>query len=444
MKHVVKDMVLWTFLIAACTIRLPGGDTDAPPEETGAPATTGATTTTGDAPTTGAPTTGAPTTETSTTGADETTAGTSCGDGVVDVDEFCDDGNTADGDGCNADCRPSAELLWEFRSEIFITDHFRDVAVAPDGTIVAGGLWLGEGAWLTRFTAEGQGVWSRTFQKSQFDAIQGVAVGEATIDVVGATLGADQRDAWIAHLDGDGEILWEETVSSGLGDDFGKKVSRTPEGDLVLAGVRSVEGGLAELWVQRYAPDGAVQWTHTRPMNSGPLYELGPVLDAAADQVVIGFHTPPPAPSGELLFALQPETGAELWSQAVPMSEDVVRGLARASDGDILAASFATLVRRLSSAGESEWSRTQCMAEGRSNDVAVDAQGDVIVVGTSFGDAQICKFTAAGELRWERLVAGGSGGFGLAVALTADDRIVVAGEMGNGDTPDAWLAMFSP
>ena len=27
-----------------------------------------------------------------------------CGDGVVDTGETCDDGNTADGDGCAADC----------------------------------------------------------------------------------------------------------------------------------------------------------------------------------------------------------------------------------------------------------------------------------------------------------------------------------------------------
>ncbi|WP_256254067.1 PQQ-binding-like beta-propeller repeat protein [Nannocystis exedens] len=438
-------MFMWTLLVAACTIRFPEGDTDSSPDETGRPATTGeTTTTTSGVPTTGAPTTGVPTTDAGASDSDGTTAGVSCGDGAVDVDELCDDGNTVEGDGCNADCRPSAALLWEFRSEIFISDYFRDVAVAPDGTIVAGGRWLGEGAWLTRFTAEGEGMWSKTFLKSPFDSIHGVAVGEATIDVVGMTLGEDQRDAWIAQLDGDGAIVWEEIVGSGLGDDFALEVARTPEGDLVLAGVRSVEGGLAELWVQRYAPDGAVQWTHARPMQSEPLYELGPALHVAADQIVVGFHTPPPPPSGELLFALQPDSGAELWSQAVPMSENMVRGLARAGDGDILAASFGTVVRRLSSTGESEWSHTQCMTDGRGNDVAVDSQGDVIVVGSSFSDALLCKFTAAGELRWERIIAGGSGGFGMAVALTAEDRIVVAGEMGNGDTSDAWLAMFSP
>ena len=36
--------------------------------------------------------------------ADPPGAGPSCGDGVLDADEACDDGNTVGGDGCSADC----------------------------------------------------------------------------------------------------------------------------------------------------------------------------------------------------------------------------------------------------------------------------------------------------------------------------------------------------
>jgi cysteine-rich repeat protein len=33
----------------------------------------------------------------------------SCGDGVVDADEECDDGNTSNDDGCNSDCQEEVE-----------------------------------------------------------------------------------------------------------------------------------------------------------------------------------------------------------------------------------------------------------------------------------------------------------------------------------------------
>jgi len=37
--------------------------------------------------------------------ADAGAPGPTCGDGVVDHDEVCDDGNTVSGDGCSADCK---------------------------------------------------------------------------------------------------------------------------------------------------------------------------------------------------------------------------------------------------------------------------------------------------------------------------------------------------
>ncbi len=36
---------------------------------------------------------------------------TTCGDGILDPDERCDDGNNVDGDGCSADCTVEAEPI---------------------------------------------------------------------------------------------------------------------------------------------------------------------------------------------------------------------------------------------------------------------------------------------------------------------------------------------
>src|SRR5689334_141080 len=37
---------------------------------------------------------------------------TDCGNGRIDGDEVCDDGNTVTGDGCNADCQPGGQEIW--------------------------------------------------------------------------------------------------------------------------------------------------------------------------------------------------------------------------------------------------------------------------------------------------------------------------------------------
>ncbi|MDC0674202.1 DUF4215 domain-containing protein [Nannocystis radixulma] len=51
--------------------------------------------------------TGSTTLDLETTGTTTTTGPDSCGDGIVDVDELCDDGNATPHDGCEDDCRPT-------------------------------------------------------------------------------------------------------------------------------------------------------------------------------------------------------------------------------------------------------------------------------------------------------------------------------------------------
>jgi len=45
-----------------------------------------------------------------------------CGDGVIDAGEFCDDGNTADGDGCSSTCQDSSLKLYIYFDEGTATD----------------------------------------------------------------------------------------------------------------------------------------------------------------------------------------------------------------------------------------------------------------------------------------------------------------------------------
>ncbi len=136
-------LALLVLLAPACT---PGGENGTTtgfgsgPASTGGPGPSsfGDGTTASDTPTTTAPTTG-PSTDattstssttgelttgeltTTTAGLTTTSSGSSdtgstggapfCGDGVVDGDELCDDGNMSDGDACLADCTPGTAVL---------------------------------------------------------------------------------------------------------------------------------------------------------------------------------------------------------------------------------------------------------------------------------------------------------------------------------------------
>lgn len=56
-----------------------------------------------------------------------------CGDGTLDPEELCDDGNTEGWDGCNAQCQPSGALQWSH--ELQGNSDQPGTAIAADGTV---------------------------------------------------------------------------------------------------------------------------------------------------------------------------------------------------------------------------------------------------------------------------------------------------------------------
>jgi cysteine-rich repeat protein len=117
-----------------------------------------------------------------------------CGDGVVDWDEECDDGNLDDWDGCSASCE--SEDMWSFRgsaeggSIFFIVDGVQlevitvpgwtagDVAAAVAAEILANATLLAQGVVVQ---VNGVGV-------STNGTVTGVVVTDPGIDHIGQTL----------------------------------------------------------------------------------------------------------------------------------------------------------------------------------------------------------------------------------------------------------------
>lgn len=411
--------------------------------------------TTGSTEPTTSGTTGTSGTSTGGTSSAGTTAVPACGDGAVDPGEACDDGNAVNGDGCNNDCSKSGEMLWEYLSGEGDYDDFRAVAAAEDGTIVAGGTRFsgaGHDRWLIRFDAEGNVVWSQNYDgAAAAESVLGLALDGTQIYATGNIDRVDGRELWVGALDMDGGLAWEDEYSSGFGDDYATGAAATAEG-VVVAGIASVDGGLADLWVRGYAKTGEVQWTQTTPINLPAIYSLGPDVSVAPDQIFVGGYSQP-AGWEPLLAAYPPGGGAPTWSKNVPPTNATIYGIARGG-GDLVVAgefvpSVGIYVERLTVDGEPVWSSDKCTGNVGKG-VAVDSQGDVVVVGFGAGavadNIRLCKFAADGEFRWGKDLDGGVGhDRGFAVDILPDDRIVAAGTSAReGTNGDGWLAVFSP
>src|SRR5688500_11117371 len=89
-------------------------------------------------------TTGSPTSATDGSSGDTPST---CGNGMVEGDELCDDGDEQIADGCNPDCRPSGSVIWAVQLEQMMpdTDHvLHDVIVDGDHVLAIGQLGVDE------------------------------------------------------------------------------------------------------------------------------------------------------------------------------------------------------------------------------------------------------------------------------------------------------------
>ena len=383
-----------------------------------------------------------------------TMPGATCPDGNVDESEACDDGNAINGDGCNNDCTESAALLWEYRSSANGSNEVRSVAVDADGSIVVGGQTTGLTRWIARFDSELVPQWSQQYGVESHGQVQGVAVSAGALYAAGALFtDADGHDIWVARLSPDGAIEWEDSVSSGVGDDYLTQAVIRDDGDLIVAGIASGEGG-AELWTRRYAADGAVQWTATYPTGAkSTTYSIGPGLSVTPDAVVVGSSLHKGDTYSEFLVAYPPGGGDPLWTRELPSTHGTILAIAGHADGDLALAGvgeFAELmVRRMTTSGGLAWSSNGCTGK-IARDMAIDGQGDIVVIGDGpsgqGSNVRLCKFAPDGTLRWGKDINGGAGGDrGYTVAIDASDRIIAGGEMLSEQfVEDAWLAIFAP
>lgn len=129
-----------------------------------------------------------------------------CGDGLVDPGETCDDGDAIDGNGCNANCRPSGELLWIAELPEDDDGGFfpHAVAVGPDDAVTIAGMETDTaGLFVARWDAEG----ARSFAVSLEHGPEAApTLGGLVVRMDGAVRVASRETerSYVHHLDADG------------------------------------------------------------------------------------------------------------------------------------------------------------------------------------------------------------------------------------------------
>ena len=242
-----------------------------------------------------------------------------CGNGSIDDQEVCDDGNTEDGDGCNADCQPSGRVLFATVTSLppdsmtssslagltdgsfvvvgrygpnppqgfylrFDSDGaelgatvvsatgsatslaYKSVTAAPDGGFLALGTLGGTSCGIvTRYDASGAALWTVDQNDVGCDRIQNMAMAGDIAVVAGSLPGAGpsavDREPWLRGLNADGVAAW---TLSGMCSFCDRVTTRGSMGEYALVtGTDSVANGPDDAWVAAIDKDGAVVWSET-------------------------------------------------------------------------------------------------------------------------------------------------------------------------------------
>lgn len=369
----------------------------------------------------GPDTTGLDTGPDSGSGDDGTVAG--CGNGRLEADEVCDDGNQVDADGCNADCLPSGTVQWSATVDGGLG---YDVGIAlvvdvEDRPALVTDLDAGDNVrsvGLDAYTSGGQPRWSiATDAERKFDGIAATADGALTW--VHHAVDA-QQDYVVEHIGDDG-IVW--TI-----DGFVSDVVYV-DGLAPLANGRTLIGGSYGSDVLRYVEID----------DDGTVHPGGFLTGVAT---LRGFA---PTPDGFVALS-QPPTSAFFLAGAHPAFRAFVDDLPGAGVGPF-------------SVGGGEYgyvadgqvvtfdigggSGSVVLREGVSwVDGTSTPAGHLVVVGLERGGV-VDKYTVDGDLLWSRSVREAAAL--LDVAADSDGAVYVAGVAGDGGTDgDGVLVKLSP
>ena len=395
-----------------------GGTTDSPPNPTVA-------TSSSTAPTSlsGTVTTAPPTTSTTDPPDGSTTVVEPfCGDGVLDPDEECDDGDQNSDDACNADCEIPFEVAWtvSYNGPTSNIDVPGDIRFDGAGNLLVVGRHRtatdGSDVWLQQYAPDGTELWNFTWDGGNQlnDGAEALALHDSgDVIIVGFTETAlDDDDIMVMRLPFDGDTptwidVWDGSGSGPMdfdNGDYANAVEVDSNGDIVVVGNDRVDGEQANVWLRKYDPDGAEIWLQT--------------YNGAADR-------------------------SDTCSDVAIDSEDAVYALCIVREDAFEEA----WLRKYDAAGAEVWTNGMPYLPAA---ITLDADGNIVITGTvdsGTDDIMVAKYDADFTLAWSVAINGPSAGAdnGRELTTDADGNVYVTGTIArNGEQDNLYSRAFDP
>lgn len=409
-------------------------------------------------------------------GCSELCAFTDCGDGFwnPEINEVCDDGLGTPGDVCNDDCLSWGAWTQTFDGAGSSNDLIAGVAFDSAGNPVVAGVTFaaggdGDDIWVRKYDPTGSEVWTRTVHTVTADIGHGVAVApNDDVFVVGSVFTlSDDRDVWMGRFSAAGAPGFTRTFNGSSDDtDEGLGIAVDAAGNVGVVGY-ATQGSDTERFIRKYGPSGNTLWT-VLASNGTDDEAHGVAFDGDGNLVATGFVTT--GGDTDIWVGKYDPDGNESWTRThdgAAGANDRGLGVATDADDNVLVVGFEATagqgddawIRKYDAGGAAVWTETfNGTADGldRAQAVAVDAAGDVIVAGSTFGGAQsdnlwLRRYDADGNARYPWATEYNSPGWlsdiAHGVAVDASGNVAVGGfetRSEIGEARNTWLRYVLP
>ncbi|MBK8175316.1 MAG: SBBP repeat-containing protein [Rhodospirillales bacterium] len=146
-------------------------------------------------------------------------------------------------------------------------------------------------SFIIKLDADGHFLWKRSIGGASSDQASGVACDEAgNAYVVGDTWFSGRRHtpyetAWAVKFDGDGHRLWKQTFVDPDADRDAAAVAADAEGNIVIVGRASTHYPYAS-WIARVNTDGQILWQNVFGIRTTVGDGYGVAVDTAGNAYV--------------------------------------------------------------------------------------------------------------------------------------------------------------
>jgi len=333
-----------------------------------------------------------------------------------------------------------------------------DGGFAMAGTTESFGAGDGD-FWLVRTNAEGESLWSRTFDGEGYDACHSlIQTADGGFALAGENLfiPAAGYSVWLVRTNAEGDSLWSRTYG-GRRNDYCTSIIQTADGGFALAGyTNSLGAGRFDFWLVRTNAQGDSLWSRT--FGAGNDEQCCSIIQTADGGFALAGTTESFGAGVRDFWLVRTNAeGDNLWSRAFGgESQDYCYSLIQTADGGFALAGetysfgvgrFDFWLVRTNADGDSLWSRAfgggdydRCYSLIQTMDEGFALAGSTGSFGAGITAFWLMRTNAEGDSLWSRVFGGGED-VCSSLIQTADRGFALAGStrsFGAGGS-DFWL-----